>query len=335
VTSPAAAAREPAIEVRGLTIRYGDVTAVEDVSFTVPSGCIFALLGPNGAGKTSTVEALEGYRRPAAGSARVLGLDPQADHGALTRRVGVMLQNGGVYTGARPPEVLRLFASYYDDPADPDELLGRVGLERQARTTWRHLSGGEKQRLSLALAVIGRPSLVFLDEPTAGIDVGGRQLIRRAITDLRADGVTVVLTTHDLDEAERLADHVVIVDRGRVLAAGTPAELRSGGADEEIRFGAPPALDRASLAAAIGGPVDELAPGEYRARVAPTPTAVAALTGWLATHDLPLADLRAGRQRLEDVFLRLTEEAAADAPADQEPAGAGGAGRRGRRRRAG
>jgi ABC-2 type transport system ATP-binding protein len=296
----------PAIEVEGLTIRYGDLTAVDTLSFSVPAGQLVALLGPNGAGKTSTVEALEGYRRPDAGTVRVLGLDPVADHAALTRHMGIMLQEGGVHTGIRPREVLHLYAAFYDDPADPDDLLTRVGLAERARTTWRHLSGGERQRLSLALALVGRPDVVFLDEPTAGIDPAGRQLIRRLVSELRTGGVTVVLTTHDLDEAESLADRVVIIDGGRILADGSPAELRRGGAAEHVRFGAPPGLDTSSLGAAIGGTVEELSPGEYHADVAPTPAALAALTAWLAAHDLPLADLRAGRQRLEDVFLRLT-----------------------------
>jgi ABC-2 type transport system ATP-binding protein len=326
----------PAVEVDGLTIRYGDLTAVDGISFAAPAGAVLALLGPNGAGKTSTVEALEGYRSPAAGTVRVLGLDPVADHDALTRRMGAMLQEGGVYTGARPPEVLRLFAAYYDDPDDPDELLVRVGLADRARTTWRHLSGGERQRLSLALALVGRPEIVFLDEPTAGIDPAGRKLVRRLIADLRTSGVTVVLTTHDLDEAESLADRVVIIDRGRVLADGTPTDLRaaSGGPAEELRFGAPAGLDPVALSAAAGGPVEEVAPGEYRAAVAPTPATVAALTAWLAEHDLPLADLRAGRQRLEDVFLRLTESAAAESPDTvATPAARSGRPGRGRRRR--
>jgi ABC-2 type transport system ATP-binding protein len=171
---------------------------------------------------------------------------------------------------------------------------------------------------------------VFLDEPTAGIDPAGRQLIRRIITDLRAQGVTVVLTTHDLDEAGALADRVVIIDHGRVLADGTPADLRRGGEDEDVRFGAAPGLDTVGLAAAVGGPVTEVAPGEYRAAVAPTPAAVAALTAWLAEHDLPLADLRAGRRSLEDVFLRLTTP---DDPGDEtahEPPARRRRGRRGR-----
>lgn len=309
----------PAIEVRSLTVRHGDITAVDALSFRAERGHILALLGPNGAGKTTTVETLVGFRRPDGGTVGVLGLDPVGDHAALTRVMGVMLQQGGVYTGARPPEVLRLFASYYDDPADPDELLERVGLEGQRRTTWRNLSGGEQQRLSLALALIGRPKIAFLDEPTAGIDPTGRQLIRQIVAGLRDDGITVLLTTHDLDEAEKLADHVVIIDRGRVLAEGTPSQLMSAGQTDEIRFGAPAGIDVVALAAAIGARVDEVSPGEYRVETAPTPNAVAAITTWLAQQDLALADLRAGRQTLEDVFLRLTEAVKADREAASAP----------------
>jgi len=299
----------PAIEVCNLTVRYGELVAVDGLSFIARGGTVTALLGPNGAGKTSTVETLEGYRRPSDGTVRVLGLDPVADHRRLMPSIGVMLQDGGVATGIRPLEVLRLFASYYDDPDDPDALLERVGLGDRRRVPWRHLSGGERQRLSLALALVGRPRVAFLDEPTAGIDPAGRQLIRRIVAELRDAGVCVLLTTHDLDEAERLADHVLIVDGGRLLAAGSPAELMGATDDGEIRFGAPPGLDTASLARRLdGAAVTEVAPGEYLVATPATPAAVAALTAWLAERDLPLADLRAGRKRLEDVFLRLTRE---------------------------
>jgi len=308
--------RHPAIEVRDLSIRYGDHVAVDRLSFAIEPGTVLALLGPNGAGKTSTVETLEGYRRPSTGQVRVLGLDPGADHARLTPRIGVMLQNGGVYTGARPAEVLRLFASYYDDPADPDELLHQVGLDDRRGATWKSLSGGEQQRLSLALALVGRPEVAFLDEPTAGIDPSGRQLIRQVIAELRHQGVTVLLTTHDLDEAERLADRVVIIDHGRALADGTPAELMRSGPSDELRFGADPGLDVVSLGASVGATVSETAPGEYHVAHAPDPSIVAAVTGWLAERDLAIGDLRAGRQRLEDVFLRLTASAAEPGPRD-------------------
>ncbi len=296
----------PAVSVSGLVVRYGSLVAVDGVSFSAEAGEVLALLGPNGAGKTSTVETLEGYRRPDRGSVRVLGLDPVADRRRLTPRIGVMLQRGGVYPGIRAPEALRLFAAFYPDPLDPAELLHRVGLGGVALSTWRSLSGGEQQRLSLALAIVGQPEVAFLDEPTAGVDPGGRQVVRRVVRELAGGGAAVVLTTHELEEAERLADRVVIIDRGAVVAAGTPAELTAAGPGDEIRFGAPAGLDALGLAAAIGAVVTEVTPGEYRVATAPTPSAVAAVTAWLADRDLPLADLRAGRQTLEDVFLRLT-----------------------------
>ena len=297
-----------AVEAEGLVVRYGDTVAVDGLDLVAASGTVVALLGPNGAGKTSTVEALEGYRRPAAGRVRVLGLDPRADHAILTRRMGVMLQRGGVYPSMGPAEALRLFASYYRHAAEPAALLDAVGLGAVARTPWKRLSGGEQQRLSLALAVVGRPEVAFLDEPTAGVDPQGRLAIRRVVADLRDQGVCVLLTTHELEEAERLADRIVIIDHGKVVAEGTPAELMASGGGREVRFGAPPSLDVASLGAALGASVREEQPGEYVVATEATPATVAALTAWLAERDLPLADLRAGRQRLEDVFLRLTSD---------------------------
>lgn len=295
------------IEVDALTMRYGTFTAVDRVSFAVQAGTITALLGPNGAGKTTTVETLEGYKRPSAGAVRVLGLDPARDHRELVTKIGVMLQEGGVYTGATPSEVVRLFASYYRDPHDPDALLDRVGLTDRHRTTWKRLSGGEKQRLSLALALIGRPQVAFLDEPTAGIDPAGRRVIREVVSSLRAEGVTVLLTTHDLDEAERLADRVVIIDHGSLLADGSPAELRSRGDAPELRFAAPPGLDTVALGGHLSAVVTEDSPGEYVVATEARPDVVASLTAWLADRSIPLDDLRARRQSLEDVFLRLTE----------------------------
>jgi ABC-2 type transport system ATP-binding protein len=318
-----------AIEVDQLVVRYGETVAVDHLSFEAEAAQIVALLGPNGAGKTSTVETLEGYRKPASGTVRVLGLDPISEHQELTHRIGVMLQRGGVYPGMSPREVVRLFASYYDSSEEPDGLLYRVGLASVADTPWRRLSGGEQQRLSLALALVGRPWIAFLDEPTAGVDPQGRLAIREVIRDLRSAGACVLLTTHELEEAERLADRVVIIDHGKVVAQGTPAELMTQGAGKEIRFGAPPGLDADALAARIGAPVSEERSGEYLVAADAKPATVAAITAWLAEHDLPLADLRAGRERLEDVFLRLTGtdgESAETPPADGLP------GRRGRRR---
>lgn len=296
---------QPAISVAGLIVRHGELVAVDGIDLAAAAGEVLALLGPNGAGKTSTVEVLEGYRRPSGGQVRVLGLDPVADRRALAGRTGVMLQRGGVYPTMPAAEVLRLFAAYHADPEDPAALLDRVGLARQARTPWRRLSGGEQQRLSLALALVGRPEVVFLDEPTAGVDPEGRLAIRAVVSGLRDAGVCVLLTTHELEEAERLADRIAILDRGRVVAHGTPAELTASTGDR-IGFAGPPGIDAAELGAHLGAAVREERPGEYVVEAAPTPATVAALTAWLAARDLPLADLRAGRQRLEDVFLRLT-----------------------------
>ena len=296
----------PAVEVIELVVRYGTVTAVDGLSFSAEAGEVLALLGPNGAGKTTTVETLEGYRRPASGQARVLGLDPIGDRRTVTPRIGVMLQRGGVYPGMNARDALRLFAAYYDEPESPDDLIGRLGLSGVDRTPWRRLSGGEQQRLSLALALVGRPDVVFLDEPTAGVDPEGRLAIRAEVARLRDAGACVVLTTHELEEAERLATRVVIVDHGRLVATGTPAELMTAGAGHEIRFRAPGGLDTAALAAEVAAAVREERPGEYVVDAEATPARVASLTRWLAEQNLPLADLRAGRQTLEDVFLRLT-----------------------------
>ena len=334
MNSPETPPDAPAIEVTDLTVTYGDHTAVAELSFRAERGHITALLGPNGAGKTSTVETLEGYRRATSGRVRVLGLDPQREHAALVPRIGVMLQSGGVYTGIRPLEMLRLFASYYENPADPVELLDLVGLTERRRSTWRSLSGGEQQRLSLALALIGRPEVAFLDEPTAGIDPAGRQLIRRVVADLRSEGVAVLLTTHDLDEAEKLADRVVIIDRGHLLADATPAELMTSSEAQDIRFGAPSGLDTGALAERLGATVVEASPGEYVVAATGTPAVIAALTAWLAEQELPIGDLRVGRQTLEDVFLRLTESAAALDAATDATATSGRRSTRSRRSRA-
>ena len=289
-------------------MRYGHLTAVAGVSFSAAVGQVTAVLGPNGAGKTSTIEACEGYRRPSAGRIRVLGLDPVADHRALTRRMGVMLQDGGVYPGIRAAEMVRLVAALYGRPSrGADDLLAQVGLEDRSRSTWRQLSGGEQRRLALACALAGAPEVAFLDEPTSGVDVGGRQLVRSVVRGLAHQGCCVVVSTHELAEAERIADRVVILHRGAVVAEGTPEELmRSGGPNDDVRFGAAPGLDLAGLAAATGAPAIETAPGEYRVVAPPTPHLVAAVTGWLAAQDQPLTDLRAGRRSLEDVFVSLT-----------------------------
>ncbi|MGH9102702.1 MAG: ABC transporter ATP-binding protein [Acidimicrobiales bacterium] len=296
----------PALQLDDLVVRYGERVAVQGLSLSAEAGTVLSILGPNGAGKTTTVETLEGYRRPTAGRVRVLGLDPIAQHRALAPRIGVMLQDGGVYVRMSPRQALRLFAAYYERPLDPEGLIEQLGLDGVATTPWRRLSGGERQRLSLALALVGRPEVVFLDEPTAGVDPSGRLTIRQVVRDLARGGACVVLTTHELEEAQRLADDIAIIDHGRLVASGTPGELMSAAGGRQIRFGAPTGLDLADLAAAMAVPVTEEQPGEYVVDAAPTPERVAALTAWLAEHNLPIADLRAGRASLEDVFLRHT-----------------------------
>jgi ABC-2 type transport system ATP-binding protein len=320
-----------AVEVEDLVVRYGPVVAVDGLALAAEAAQVTVVLGPNGAGKTSTVEVLEGLRRRAAGQVRVVGLDPATDQRALAGRIGVMLQSGGVHPGIRPLEALRHAAALYPRPLDPAAVLERVGLAGRERRTWRQLSGGEQRRLALGLALVGRPEVAFLDEPTAGVDPQGRAAIREVIRQLRADGTTVLLATHDLDEAERLADRVVIVDRGRLVAAGTPDELMRAGTGAEVRFGAASGLDLdgpSGLATRLGVPVQEAEPGEYVVRAAATPDLVAALTAWLAERDLPLADLRAGRQRLEDVFLRLVADADPDGSPGGDARGQGGDGGR-------
>ena len=297
------------VVVEDLVIRYGTTVAVDGVSFVARAGAVTTVLGPNGAGKTSTVEHLEGYRPAASGRTSVLGLDPIRDHHELTRRVGVMLQDGGIPTAIRPGELMRQYAGFFSDPLDSAELLDRVALSHRVRTPYRRLSGGEQRRLSLALAIIGRPEVVFLDEPTAGIDLEGRDAVREVVATLRDEGVCVVMTTHDLDEAERASDHVVIIDHGLVVASGTPSDLVRPTDADHILFGAPTGLPTDDLGAHLGTTVTEVTRGEYRVEIAPSPANVAAVTAWLAEKDLPLEDLRAGRQRLDDVFRRLTSRA--------------------------
>jgi ABC-2 type transport system ATP-binding protein len=324
----------PAVEVRGLTVRYGATSApaVDGIDLVAQAGEVLVVLGPNGAGKTSTVESLEGYRRPAAGTVRVLGLDPGAQRRALSGRIGVMLQRGGVYPMLGPRRVVDLFARYYPNPVATEDLLELVGLRAVATTPWRHLSGGEQQRLSLALALVGRPEVAFLDEPTAGVDPEGRLAIRAVVAGLKDDGVCVMLTTHELTEAERLADRIVILAGGHVVREGTPGELAAGGSGPPtIVFGAPPGLDTTGLAEAVGAgtAVSESEPGRYRIAgpAAAGPEATAAVATWLAGRGVTLTDLATGRT-LEDVYFEVVGAAARDEPAPEpEPSSV-----RGRRR---
>jgi ABC-2 type transport system ATP-binding protein len=322
----------PVIEVAGLRKQYGGREVLSGVEFRVHGGEIVALLGPNGAGKTTTVEILEGYRRPDEGHVRVLGLDP-ARHGASLRpRLGVMLQEGGVDPRTTPREVLGLHARLYASPADPAALLELVGLERVAGTRYRRLSGGERQRLSLALALVGSPDLLILDEPTAGMDPAAKAATRDRILALRDAGRTILMTTHELSDVERLADRAVVLDRGRIVADGTPAEL-TGAGSARLRFRLPAALDEASMRSlvealrdATRAPMDGADPpslavdgaaGAYRVDgPAAAPALVAALTTWCAARGLLLREVRTGSATLEERYLELVGGTGPEGSAD-------------------
>ncbi|MFD8966114.1 ABC transporter ATP-binding protein [Streptomyces sp. NPDC059568] len=300
---------EPVVEVHGLVKRYGAKTAVDGLDLVVRAGTVTAVLGPNGAGKTTTVEICEGYRRADAGTVRVLGLDPVTEAARLRPRIGVMLQSGGVYSGARADEMLRHMARLHARPLDVDTLIERLGLGDCGRTPYRRLSGGQQQRLALALAVVGRPELVFLDEPTAGLDPQARRSTWELVRELRADGVTAVLTTHFMDEAEELADDVVIIDAGRVIAQGSPEELCRGGAENTLRFTGRPGLDLGSLLKALpdGTAAAELTSGAYRiSGSAVDPQLLATVASWCAQHGVMPDGIAVERHTLEDVFLELT-----------------------------
>ncbi|SEP44038.1 ABC transporter ATP-binding protein [Amycolatopsis saalfeldensis] len=299
----------PAVELTGLVKTYGSTTAVDGLDLRMERGCLLALLGPNGAGKTTTVEICEGFRRPDKGKVRVLGLDPVKDSAALRPRVGIMPQGGGAYPGVRADEMLALVASCAANPLDPAWLLDVLGLAAARRTPFKRLSGGQQQRLSLACALIGRPELVFLDEPTAGMDPQARRLVWELLAALRADGVSVLLTTHLMEEAEALADQVVIVDHGKVVVEGSPHALTlESGEAAQLRFRARTRLDTGLLAAALpeGYRVSETAPGAYLVEGAVDPQVVSAVTAWCAQQGVLPEQLQVGRRTLEEVFLELT-----------------------------
>jgi ABC-2 type transport system ATP-binding protein len=294
-------------------MQYGDKVAVDGLDLRVERDTITAVLGPNGAGKTTTLETCEGYRAPQHGSVRVLGLDPQRDRRDLLPRIGVMLQGGGAWSGVRALEMLRHIAALHAHPLDVEALSDRLGLAECGRTPYRRLSGGQQQRLGLAMAVVGRPEVVFVDEPTAGMDPQARRTTWELLTDLRAQGVTVVLTTHYMDEAERLADQIHIIDHGRMIASGTPQQLTRG-ASATIRLvvtrpfpdGAP-----SSLGAALGPGVEVTAINELSMSIAGPAdgSTLATVARWCEENDVLPESLNLGQRNLEDVFLELTGRA--------------------------
>lgn len=302
--APAAPPPAPAIEVEHLVKRYGDHVAVRDVSFTVAPGEVFGILGPNGAGKTSTVECVQGLRRPDGGRVRVLGLDPQADATALRRRIGSQLQDAALPDRMRVWEALDLFASLAPGGRDPGDLLEEWGLVDRRDTAFADLSGGQRQRLFVALALVGRPEVVFLDELTQGLDPAARRVAWSLVRAVRDRGTTVVLVTHHMDEAQRLCDRLAVVAGGRVVAQGTAQELiaRSGGG-LTVRFSTDLGdvawledLDPVDWVERRGGQVEVRGHGPVLAVVAAA----------LARHGASPVDLRVEQPSLEDVYMQLT-----------------------------
>ncbi|NYG57751.1 ABC-2 type transport system ATP-binding protein [Nocardioides daedukensis] len=301
----------PAVEIDGLVMRYGEKVAVDELSLRVERGSITSVLGPNGAGKTTTLETCEGFRRPQGGRVRVLGLDPVRSRSELLPRIGVMLQSGGAWSGVRAVEMLTHIAALHANPLPVGLLVERLGLGDCGRTPYRRLSGGQQQRLGLAMAVVGRPELVFVDEPTAGMDPAARRTTWELLKELREAGVTIVLTTHHMDEAERLSDLVHVIDRGRLVASGTPFELTRAREQTTIRLvvtdpfpeSAPDLLKKAlgedtevtainAQSLMITGPADS--------------TTLGIVARWCEDQGVLPESMTLGQRTLEDVFLQVT-----------------------------
>jgi len=295
---------DSAMEVRNLRKIYGGTAAVDNISFEVARGEIFGLLGPNGAGKTTTVEILEGYRKPDAGSVSVLGMDPLSGGRAYRERIGVVLQEAGFEEQFTPRELIRLHAGYYPRPRAVEDVIGLVGLEEKADSKVKTLSGGQRRRLDLALGIVGDPEMLFLDEPTTGFDPSARRRAWELVDRLRDLGTTILLTTHYLDEAQHLADRVVVIDRGKVIASGTPEALAAGsGAATVVSFRMPEGvvagdLPRVGDDVGVAGTIVEV-----RTRAATAD--VNAITAWAMARGIELEGLTLARPSLEDVYLDL------------------------------
>jgi ABC-2 type transport system ATP-binding protein len=300
-------ANSAVVRVEGLRKRYGDFEALRGITFEIKAGEVFGLLGPNGAGKTTTIEILEGLRRPDGGTVTICGMDPGREQTALKERIGAQLQATVLPDKIRVEEALALFASFYRESASIEMLLERFGLVEKRRASFEKLSGGQKQRLALALAMVNNPELVLLDEPTAGLDAQLRRDIYALIERFRGERRTTLLTTHYIEEAERLCDRVAIIDHGQVIALGTPRELvlRSGkGTRIEASLAKPVAPDRLKQLDAVSDCLE--VDGRYFLHAQPTAVAVAALVRFLEAESNALLDLHIAQPTLEDVFVEMT-----------------------------
>lgn len=307
----------PVIEVENLTKTYDGAKVIDGISFSVEEGEIFGIVGPNGAGKTTTVESVEGLRQPDAGSIRVLGLDPRHDRYEITQRVGAQLQESRLQDKIKVGEALELYASFYDQPADWHELLDRLGLEGKAGSSYASLSGGQKQRLAVALALVGSPEIAILDELTTGLDPQARRSVWENIEQIRDAGVTVVLVTHFMEEAERLCDRIMVVDRGKVVAIDTPAGLVDRiGAEQRLRFRPSAPIEDEALIALPE--VTTVKRSGSQLTVAGTGNVVQAVTALLAQRRVIAEELRIEQNSLEDAYLALTGEHAISNGAEGE-----------------
>jgi ABC-2 type transport system ATP-binding protein len=297
----------PVLQVENLVKRYGEVEAVRGISFSVEEGEVFGLLGPNGAGKTSTIEVLEGLRVADGGSATVCGLDPQKNPNELKNEIGATLQATSLPDKLRVSEAIRLFASFYKRRRNTDELLKRFGLEEKRHSFYNQLSGGQKQRLALAMALINDPRVLFLDEPTAGLDPQVRREIYGIIEELKRENKTIVLTTHYIEEAEKICDRVAIIDHGKLIASGTPRELKQRSGDTtrlEVRLAKSSAKESLKQ---LEGVTDALeVDGAYVLHCQHTAPAIVALVKHLEMQGNELVSLEIATPSLEDVFIELT-----------------------------
>ncbi|CAB0816632.1 ABC transporter ATP-binding protein [Corynebacterium diphtheriae] len=303
-----ASSNSPVLSLTNLVKSFGEKQAVAGITLSVYQEEVFALLGPNGAGKSTTIQMCEGFIKPSSGSVTILGMNPATEGDAVRRQIGIMLQSGGSYSGIRVSEMLDLAASYSENPLDPEWLLDVLGLQGVRKTTYRRLSGGQQQRLSLALAIIGRPRMVFLDEPTAGLDAQSRLVVWDLISSLKRDGVTVILTTHLMDEAQALADRVAIIDRGKIITSGTTQELLTSapGQQTAVMTTAAP-LEISKIIAAIPNlAISELRPLRYRVASADLAGALSKLARVARQKNVLITSWTTDTQNLEDIFLSIT-----------------------------